>query len=203
VIKLANNRILTARIRIKGTRALLFHHFGPDSLPLEKQEKTGVAGNDPSEWKRTVLITKDNQLFLEPSYIFGCIRDGAKYTKKGRGSIQATVAATLQVMDDRILVNRFLPDNIEDLVNQIDQPVYLDVRPVKNPASKGRNIRYRVAASPGWEISFNILWDKTMVSRNEMETAINDAGMFNGLGDGRGIGFGRFIIEEFEIKEAV
>ena len=193
--------ILIATVIIKGVRPLLWHHFGPDALPLEKQEKTGVAGNDPEEWKKTVLKTKDGQLFIESSYIFACLRDGAKYTKKGRGSIQSMVSATLQVTSDRVLVDRHLPENVAELINQTDEPVYLDVRSVKNPNTKGRNVRYRVAASPGWRATFEIMWDKTIVSRNEMQATIIDAGRFSGLGDGRNIGFGRFTIEDIVIKE--
>jgi hypothetical protein len=194
--------IATARVSIRGTRPILWHRFGPDALPLEKKERTGVAGNDPEEWKRTVLMTKDKQLYLEPSYAFGCLRDAAKHTKKGKGSIQSLVAATLQIMDDRILVDRFVPDNIyPDLINTVDEPVYLDVRGVVNKATKGRNVRYRVAASVGWSCSFTIVWDVTIVSRGEMQAVIHDAGRLVGLGDGRGIGFGRFVVESFEIEE--
>lgn len=195
------SNILTAKVTIRGARPLLWHHFGPDALPLEKQEKTGVAGNDPEEWRRTVLVTKEGQLYLEPSYIFACIRDGAKYTKRGRGSIQPMVSATLQVTDNRILIDRYLPDNIAQLINQTEEPVYLDVRSVKNPSTKGRNVRYRVATSPGWKATFSLIWDKTIVSRGEMQAAIIDAGRFSGLGDGRVIGFGRFEIENIEIVE--
>jgi hypothetical protein len=195
------NNILIAKVSIKGTRPLLWHRFGPDALPLEKQERTGVAGNDPEEWRKTVMVTKENQLFVDPSYVFATIREGAKYTKKGRGSIQSMVSATLQVLTNRILIDRFLPDNINELINETEQPVYLDVRSVKNPSTKARNIRYRVAASPGWKATFEIMWDKTIVSRNEMQAAIIDAGKFSGLGDGRSIGFGRFIVESIEIRD--
>jgi hypothetical protein len=195
------SNILKANVTIKGIRPLLWHHFGPDALPLEKQEKTGVAGNNPDEWKKTVLRTKNNQLYIDPSYIFSCIRAGSKYTKKGKGSIQSMVAATLQVNNDRVLIDRYLPDNITELVNEIDQPVYMDIRSVVNPSTKGRNIRYRVAASPGWITSFQIEWDKTIVSRGEMEASVIDAGRFSGIGDGRSVGFGRFEVIEFNIKE--
>lgn len=193
--------ILTAKVTIKGLRPILWHHFGPDALPLEKQERTGVAGHDPEEWKKTVLKTKDNQLYVDSSYIFACIRDGAKYTKKGRGSIQSMVCATLQVLTDRVLTDKYLPENIAELINATDEPVYLDVRSVKNPSTKGRNVRYRVGASTGWMATFEIMWDKTIVSRNEMQAAIIDAGRFSGLGDGRNIGFGRFEMESIEISE--
>jgi len=193
--------ILTATITVKGVRPLLWNHFGPDALPLEKREKTGVAGHDPEEWKKTVLKTKDNQLYIDQSYIFACIRDGSKYTKKGRGSIQTAVSATLQVLTDRVLVDRYIPENITDLINEADEPVYLDVRSVRNPSTKGRNVRYRVAASSGWKATFEIFWDKTIVSRSEMQASIIDAGKLSGIGDGRNIGFGRFIVEGIEIVE--
>lgn len=199
VIKLGN--ILTAIVTIKGVRPLLWHHFGPDALPLEKQEKTGVAGHDPEEWRKTVLKTKDNQLYVDSSYIFACIRDGSKYTKKGRGSIQSSVSATLQVLTDRVLIDRYLPDNITELVNETEEPVYLDVRSVKNPTTKGRNVRYRVATSQGWKATFEIIWDKTIVSRNEIHSSIIDAGKLSGIGDGRNIGFGRFVIDEIEVRD--
>src|SRR3981189_3708653 len=101
--------MITASVNIKGTRPLLWHHFGPDALPLEKQERTGGAGHDPQEWRKTCLASKDGQLYLPPTYIFGCLRDGAKYTKKGKGSIQRSVVATLQIMSDRVLVDRYFP----------------------------------------------------------------------------------------------
>lgn len=193
------NNILYASIAVRGIRPLLWHRFGPDSIPLEKQEKTGVAGNDPQEWMKTVLVTQQGQLYLEPSYIFGCIRDGSRHTKKGKGSIQALVAATLQVRDDIILTDRFLPN---PLPTDPTAPVYLDIRSVRNPATKGRNVRYRVAASVGWQLRCNILWDKTIVSRGEIEASMHDAGQLVGLGDGRSIGFGRFEVTAFDVQGA-
>jgi hypothetical protein len=190
--------MLVAKVQIEGVRPILWHRFGPDAIPLEKQEKTGVAGNDPEEWKRTYLATKEGQLYVEPSYIFGCLREAAKYTKSGRGSIQKNVAATLQVLDDMVLIDRFMP---EELTQDPTQPVYIDVRSVRNPATKGRNVRYRLAASPGWKAEFNILWDGTIVSRTQMEAVCIDAGKLVGLADGRSIGFGRFEVKKFEVSE--
>ena len=200
--------IVTAKVKITGVRPLLQHRFGPDALPLEKQEKTGVAGNDPEEWRKTAMVTKDGQLYLEPSYVFATIRDAAKYTKKGKGSIQSVVAATLQVVDNEILIDRHFPGfpnghafditQVEPPARDKDAPVYLDVQSVRNPSTKGRNVRYRVAASPGWSTSFTILFDKTIVDRNSMQAVLNDAGILVGIADGRSIGFGRFTVESFE-----
>ncbi len=190
--------ILNATITIKGVRPLLWHYFGPDAIPLEKQERTGVAGNDPEEWHKTFLALSNGQLYLQPSYMFGSIRDGAKYTSRKRGTIQPFVSATLQIADDVVLVDRFM---VDPLPTDPTAPVYLDIRSVKNPATKGRNVRYRVAASSGWQTTFNIFWDKTIVSRGEMNAAIIDAGRFVGIGDGRAIGMGRFTVEQFTVAE--
>jgi hypothetical protein len=193
--------LISARVKIAGERPLLWHHFSADALPLTKRERTGVAGNDPTEWARTVLMTPDRQLFLEPRYIFGCLREAAKFTKRKRGTLQPYLSATLQVLDASILIDRWVPKDIDKLVQREDKPVYLDVRPVKNPATRGRNFRYRIAASPGWTTTFNIKWEATMVSREEMEAVAIDAGRFAGLGDARTIGFGRFRVVEFHSGE--
>ena len=188
--------MITARVQIEGVRAILWHHFGPDALPLEKRERTGVAGNDPEEWRRTVLMTPERQLYLDPSYIFGCLRDAARYTRKGKGSIQPALTATLQIVDDRILVDRFVPE--EPLPTDPTALVYMDIRSVRNPSTKARNVRYRVAAAPGWTTQFTLLWDRTIVSQTEMRAVLHDAGQLVGLGDGRSIGYGRFTIREVD-----
>lgn len=195
------SNLILATIKIRGTRTLLWNAFTPEAIPLQKQEKSGVAGNNAEEWRKTVLMTEQRQLYLEPTYIFGCLRDGAKYTKKGRGSLQPLITATLQIMDSQVLVDRFLPDEGK-LSYDLHQPVYLDVRSTKNPATRARNVRYRVAASPDWKIEFKIEWDKTIVSRDEMKAVIIDAGRLVGIGDGRSIGFGRFTMEDFTVTEA-
>lgn len=190
--------VMKAKVTIRGTRPMLWHRFGPEALPLEKKERNGVAGNDPTEWERTHLATKDGQLYVEPTYVFACARDGAKYTKKGRGSLMPLVAATLQVEEDMILIDRHMP---KEITTDPTQDVYLDIRGVRNPGSRGRNVRYRVAASAGWKATFHIIWDKTVVSRGEMQAVLIDAGKLCGLGNGRSIGFGRFEVEKFKVVE--
>ena len=192
---------VTAHVTIQGTRPLLWHHFGPDAIPLEAKEKTGKAGNDPAEWHKTVLRTNKGQLYLEPSYVFGCLRDGAKHTTRKRGTLQPLVVATLQVMEDRILIDRWLPEDLEKLKQADDKPVYLDVRSVRNPATGARNVRYRVAASPGWKTSYTLFWDNTVVGEDQMEAVLRDSGKFVGVGDGRSLGFGRFQLLTFEISK--
>jgi len=203
--------ILTAKVRIVGVKPMLHHCFGPDAIPLEKLERSGVAGNDPEEFRKTVRVTKDGQLFIDATYIFAVIREGARNTKRGRGSIQPNVIATLQIVDSIILIDRYWPGfpngqtfdiaTAEPPMRDPEAPVYLDVRGVVNPSTKGRNVRYRVACSSGWSCDFSITWDKTIVSRNEMEASVIDGGRLSGIGSGRKIGMGRFEVASFEVTE--
>ena len=183
--------IVTAEVRIVGVRPLLWHAFGAEAMALDGQVRHGVAGNDPTEWERSLLVTKGNQLYVEPSYVFGCLRDGAAFINYGRGSLQGLVAATLQVVDEIVLVNRYLP-KVRPLPRDKDLPVYLDVRGVRNPATRGRNVRYRVAASKGWKMTFRLTWDRSVVSVPEMKSVVLNAGQLSGIGDARSIGYGRF-----------
>lgn len=192
-----SGNLVRVKITIRGDRPLLQHHFTPEALSGERKEKNGPAGNDPTEWQRTCLVTEDGQLYVPGDYLFSCIVDGARHVKSGRGSIQPKVAATLQVEDTVILLNRYMPKKGEPKLNAYADPVYIDQRGVRNPTTKGRNIRYRLSCSPGWECSFTIVFDKTVVDRNNMKTALHEAGTLCGLADGRSRGNGRFTIVEW------
>jgi hypothetical protein len=158
---------LTAIVTIEGTRPLLWHHFGPDAIPLDSKvvRRSGRAGNYPNEWKKTVLTTADGQLYLEPSYVFAGLSAGAKYTPRKRGTMQPLVGATLQILEDQILANRWFPKGgLQNLNRAKDKLGYLDVQSVRNPATNGRSVRYRVAATAGWKASFTIMCDNTLTT---------------------------------------
>ena len=191
------SNLVRVRVSIQGTRPLWQHQFGPDAIPLEKQERTGVAGNDPEEWKRGSMVTTDGQLYIRGDYVFGCFRNAARHTKKGKGSLMPLVEATLQIEDPIILLDRWLPKNAAPSYDPT-QPVYIDVRGVVNKNTKSRNVRYRLAASSGYVAPFTILWDKTIVSREQMRAVAHDAGILQGLGDGLRIGMGRFCVMAWE-----
>lgn len=207
--------IVTAKVEIVGTRTLLFHSSGPETIPLEKQETTGVAGNDPWTWAKTTPVTAEGQLYFNPTYIFATARDGGKHIRIKRGSLMPLIIATLQVEDTIILVDRFLPPAatefvrskgkighpLEVLSQDPTEPVYLDVRKGKNPNTKSAMIIYRVAVGRGWYASFSLQWDKTVVSSQQLAAALNDAGALEGVGSGRKIGMGRFEMKTFQVTE--
>ncbi|WP_150284125.1 hypothetical protein [Rummeliibacillus sp. TYF-LIM-RU47] len=191
--------LIKAEIKIKGIRPLLFNNFSIDSIPLIKKEKSGVAGNNPEEWKKSFQVTDEGQLFLRTDYIYSCLREGAKHTPNGRGTMEPIVSATLQIISDKIFLNRYIPKDESQITKDDSQTIYIDVRPVSRRGVK--NIRYRLATSAGWETTFIIMWENTLINREQMKAICIDAGAFSGLGDGRKIGYGRFEIVSFTIME--
>jgi hypothetical protein len=195
--------LLQAEVVIEGVRPFMWHYFGEDAIPLERGEKTGVAGNDPESWKKSVLYTNDDRrrLFIQPTYIYGMLRDGARHTKKGKGSLQPKIQATLQVLDDIIYFDRSLPAENKLKINDYTASIYIDRRMGRNPATKGRMYIYRITATPPWKITFHILWDKTIISSGEMAAILTDSGALEGIGSGRKIGMGRFEVISFTPSE--
>jgi hypothetical protein len=199
-------KIKKATVTIRGTRPLLMHKFNVEVLSTDRKAKKGSAGNNPDEWRETVFSDADGNLFMPGDYFFACLKNGALHTKIGRGTIQKKVAATLQIISEKAMLNRKLPAKIDELTVENwpklgQAPVYLDIRGVMNPASKGRNVRYRVACAPGWECTFECQWDETIVSSIHMRQVFEDAGILGGIADGRSIGMGRFEVLECQIVD--
>lgn len=197
-------KTVRVKVSIIGTRTMLQHHFGPDAIPLEKGERSGVAGNDPEEWRKTCMVSEDGRLYIPGTYFFSCLKNGAIHTKKGRGSLQPALVSTLQIEEDVVYLNRKMPAE-EDLTKQYvltpaDPSIltFIYVASVRNPATKGRNVRYRIGTRSGWKCSFTMTWDKTIVSREQMRAILHDSGTLGGLGDGIKIGCGRFEVVKFE-----
>lgn len=120
--------------------------------------------------------------------------------------MQKKVSATLQVEEEIVLLDRFLsdkPENIktEDLPRTSNEPIYLDIRGVNNPVSKGKNVRYRLGCSSGWSATFTIKWDQTIVSEAIMKSVVEDSGTLIGVGDGRALGLGKFVITDWIEKK--
>lgn len=191
-----------AKISLKGTRPLLIHAFPLSGLDSNKS-KSGSAGKNADEWKDTSLIhPKTRHLFFYGSYILGTIKEGGKYIKVGKGSLAKKIQATLECADDQIIIkNRIAPEEKNMPIGDSTENVYIDIRSVVNPMTKGRNLRYRLAAKAGWECSTTVYWDDFAISKEQAKHAIELAGSLVGIGDGRTIGFGRFELMEFDMLD--
>lgn len=191
---------VAAKIKIEGIKPILFHTFPIDTLDSGRGRK-GSTGKDEEEWKSTVLMNEKRELYILSSYIIGAIREGGKHIKVGKGSLSKKVGSSLECSDDRIFLDGLKVPEEKELTKLTTDPVYLDIRSVVNPATKGRNLRYRIAAKPGWSFSTIMYWDDFAVSKEHMKVAVESAGIFDGIGDGRKIGFGRFKLISFEMLD--
>jgi len=196
--------MLIAKVEIEGTKPLIFHRFNIESLQELSKPKSGSAGNDPEEWKMS-FFHDDLKLYIPGSYIFSALKNGSVNTKAGRGTIQKTWISAVQVDDEKIYLNyplfkgweeMTLADIPKDPINK----VYVDIRMVSNPNTKGKNIRYRLACNIGWKINFSLTINDSLVSKAQVEKVINDTGMLQGLCDGRTLGYGRFKVNSCNLS---
>jgi len=195
----------TINVKVIGNRPILFHAFKIEQISSLSKIKSGSAGNDPEEWKTTVL-EKNGQLYLPGSYWSSCLKEASKYTKAGRGTIQKSFISCSIVLDEYTFLDRHLPEGWEkmsasEMEKDASKPVYLDIRGVMNPNSKGRNVRYRIACSPGWKTCFSFSFDDSIISKAQIKKLCEDAGKMVGIGDGRVLGYGRFNIENSNISD--
>jgi len=186
-----------------GTTPYLYHKFNLESLTDTKKPREGTSGNNPNEWKTTAWA-EGKRLFIPNFYFFSSIIAGGKYVKVGRGTISKQLPGVLTMLGDRYFIDRTLPKDLEEL--EIDDigtcpsnPVYVDVRMVANPNTKGRNVRYRIALSPGWRAKVEFMWDDSVFSKSQINDALEAAGKYSGVGDGRAIGYSRYTVEDFEV----
>ena len=78
------SNIVRARVTVRGTRPLLQHAFGPESIALEKGEKTGVAGNDPEELNKVVANIVS---VLSDNIVVTNVKDSGNFYKTGLSSL--------------------------------------------------------------------------------------------------------------------
>lgn len=192
--------VVTAKFKIKGLKAILINSFSIDALDPGKT-KGGVSGKDENSWKIGALINGDRQLYIFSSYIRGCVIEGGKNIKVGRATLAKKVGSTLECSPDILVLegSKVPPDN--QITRNTMDDIYIDVRAVSNPMTKGKNIRFRIAHKPGWKIEGLLSWDDAQVSVEQMKQSFIYAGKCEGIGDGRKIGFGRFSLESFEIVD--
>ena len=161
----------SAKVYIEGTKPLLFCTFPLDTFSSDRK-KEGKTGDNNQEWKSTVLMDEKRQLYVYNTYFMNAIGEGGKEIKVGRGSLARKIASAIEIVENKIYLDAlFVPE--EENLSRIDtNPVYLDVRAVVNPMTKGRNLRYRIAAKAGWKCNFILSWDDRIISKDQIRLCI-------------------------------
>lgn len=184
-------------IKIKSKCSML--HHGAQAVGMEKtigRKKGGEALlGDSDEWKKTIYFKEGIGVYLPAVSFEACLVNAAKQFKiTGRQTATKFVQSGLFCMDE------FLPFIVNGKpISELDDPrIQIDKRTVKNPSTKGRNVRYR-AKFDSWESCFRVIVNSDDYLKKDMLTEIiNYGGSFIGVGDYRPR-FGRF--ELVSIKE--
>lgn len=193
---------MKVKASIRGIKPFLFHKFNIEALTDTRKPKEGSAGNNAEEWKNS-FFHNDGSLYIPSSYIMSALKNGAVNTKAGRGTIQKTWISAINIEEEIVIFNRQMWDgwintDIKDAPKDSSKDVYVDIRMVSNPNTKGKNVRYRLAMSKGWECAFTLEVDESLISFAQVKKVIEDTGKLQGIADGRTLGYGRFEVVSIE-----
>ena len=167
---------------IKGIAPLLMHAY--PLVPIEALEKKSI--EEQAEYA-AYRDPDTGQLYLPGVAFQRSLVAAAVYSKgKGRASLQKQVAACVLITPERagLGVERYT----------------IDTRPVVIPATKGRVLRHRPRLD-AWGAAFEIEFDDTLLTEEQLRRVVDDAGARVGLLDFRPErkgSFGRFIVVGWE-----
>lgn len=195
--------IQQATVEIEGIRPLLMHNprglNHHDPLTQAQTELTGkrkktlqdheqIARN---EWELGLYLDEQLGPYVPGPLLWRTIVAGARLTKSGKDVERGVLDLTSQDLP-------LLYKGPRDMKGLWANPEYRDTRPAK---VAGRGITRTRPRFPQWKLKAVFMFDPSMVNPHELHAFIEAAGRFEGLGDGRRIGFGRFIVESFKSEE--
>lgn len=175
---------------IEGIAPILFNRFTEENV-IEVEEGRSV-GRKTAEVKRKLareskIYSNKDGLFcpaknIKKAMTLACSIANLKYGRKGLGPI---LKAIMFIEPDEVPFNIKKPDYIDEQTGRIP------------PGARGARVTlYRPALKPGWKLSFIIHVFDDRVSLEQVKRSLEDAGIYQGLCDGRPE-YGRFTISAF------
>ena len=156
----------TIRVRIEGKSPLLMHKF--PLVPIEAIEK-----KSPEEQAELAAYRDPDtqELYIPGVCMQRSLINSAIYSKgKGRASLQKVVAACVMISPERMSLGI--------------KEYSIDSRPIVNPTTKGRIIRHRPRVDK-WECTFEIDYEDTLLTEDQVRKVVDDSGERVGLLDFR------------------
>lgn len=183
-------------ITIRGTTPLICNRF-TEQAAMSATNGTRAAtvpnAGTPREQAEPKLYLDDegNPAIPQPN-IFRCLIDAGKHLKVGRSKVTTQANS---------MVPAFL--SIQGLMLPLTTPVpwEVDIRPIVNPATKGRRLCYRPRFDE-WALPFTAEVDVEQVTPAFMRELVDVAGVRIGLGDfrpDRKGPFGKFVVDHWDV----
>jgi hypothetical protein len=187
-------------VKVEGVSPLLQHRFPiPDYADLNKGGKKSTgAKNYADEWKSSLYVTKDNQIYQPASHFELSMTKAAasfKVTGKRGKSYKDLVASAMFIDPLEILFGMDAPTELD---TDPDKTLYLDMRPVV--IMRARVVRLRPCFKPGWNLGFTINVIDDELPSEILQDILTLSGKAVGIGDYRPK-FGRFKIVSFEVAK--
>lgn len=195
------NGISKARITIEGVAPLLMHNarLANGADPFSKKIKAITSKHHSkkttSDDKRLIELeflgglyeSKTDGIHIPAANVDACLRDGARISSKGK-----LIESGAQVIPDFIPLIYDGPTSGKALFKDKG---FMDRRPGK--LQKGVTVMRTRPRFNQWALEFELLVIDEVVSKSEVKTYLEKAGMLKGLCDHRPK-FGRFIVSQFE-----
>jgi hypothetical protein len=141
-----------------------------------------------SEKEKISNLQGENEVknfYLPPKYISECLFAIFSKIKK-----EEKMNWIPKILGGVVILDHFLSMD-EELI----KPAYLPIDSSTNMPSHKKNEIFSTS-SVNWKASFQFVWDKTAISKEQIVFALCSAGAHIGLGDCCQFGFGRFIVED-------
>lgn len=188
------------KFRFTGTRPLMMQSertANPlDPIVKEIQKYTGKKPKDKTDADHVAVHRLEFEAAFYNGDSFGkigpylpglnieaCLRDGAKSQRKG-----ATIRRAIQVPDECAKLEYKGPRTIKQLW---EEPAFVDIRGVR--PTRGKVMRCR-PIFPDWALTTTVLYENTMLNKQELVDIAEYAGKYIGLGTYRPT-FGRFDVK--------
>lgn len=195
------------KVKWVGVRPLIMHSaamIDPDNAfvrqidklkkTLKQKKKDDFEGKEEvrrqierAEWEGAMYWNSNDGLFLPGDNIFACIIAGARKSKCGKQAEQAIIP-----ISDTPITTKSKTKNLDTMYSDPEFQLRYAVR--IPPKTGARIMKVRPMAPTGWNLAFNVEYDKDILPTEDLKEAITNAGVLYGVGDWRPK-FGRFNVE--------
>jgi len=169
------------KVSIEGISALLMHRF-----PLEPIEAIDKKSKE-DQAEIGAYRTPDGKLYVPSVAMQRALVNAASYSKgKGRATLAKIAAACIMISPEYLIL--------------APQKYTIDARAVVIKATGGRIVRYRPRFDK-WKLSFNLEYDDTLLTNEQVRKIVDDCGQRVGILDFRPEKkgpFGRFMVTKWE-----
>ena len=171
-------------VEIEGITPLLMNRFIEDE---EIPKKKGEQKETEEDAKKRLYLNEKGEIIVPSEWLLRAMdRVSSEFKVEGmkRATYKSLLAGNIFIEPEAIKIE--------------PQEWIVDKRSVVIPATRGRIMKYRPKFNQGWKLKFKIKVFDDRIKKEVLYHILVEAGRRAGIGDGRTIGMGRFIVKSFE-----